>query len=146
MRSNAVCRSAASATNHCLTHILLTNLPDLLRFSNHNPSSTRVEKQRFKSYLTEKQRYNNSQKNISETNGLLKKSVFLHRQNDKRIGSSVWLEYMPVTHGVASSSLVRSAEKEEHSFLFFYCGNGCCRGEELFAPTTVGRDACASIL
>ena len=30
----------------------------------------------------------------------------------KRFGSSVWLEYMPVTHGVASSSLVRTAKKE----------------------------------
>ena len=26
-------------------------------------------------------------------------------------GSSVWLEYMPVTHGVASSSLVRTAKQ-----------------------------------
>ena len=29
----------------------------------------------------------------------------------KRCGSSAWLEYMPVTHGVASSSLVRTAKK-----------------------------------
>ena len=28
-------------------------------------------------------------------------------------GSSVWLEYMPVTHGVASSSLVRTAKQKE---------------------------------
>ena len=28
-------------------------------------------------------------------------------------GSSVWLEYMPVTHGVASSSLVRTAKRKE---------------------------------
>ena len=34
----------------------------------------------------------------------------------KRSGSSVWLEYMPVTHGVASSSLVRTAkQKKQHS-------------------------------
>ena len=30
----------------------------------------------------------------------------------KRFGSSVWLEYMPVTHGVASSSLVRTAKQK----------------------------------
>ena len=30
-------------------------------------------------------------------------------QTLKRCGSSAWLEYMPVTHGVASSSLVRTA-------------------------------------
>ena len=29
----------------------------------------------------------------------------------KRCGSSAWLEYMPVTHGVAGSSPVRTAEK-----------------------------------
>ena len=28
-------------------------------------------------------------------------------------GSSVWLEYMPVTHGVASSSLVRTAKQKK---------------------------------
>ena len=33
----------------------------------------------------------------------------------KRSGSSVWLEYMPVTHGVASSSLVRTAKHKEAS-------------------------------
>ena len=30
-------------------------------------------------------------------------------------GSSVWLEYMPVTHGVASSSLVRTAKLKKSS-------------------------------
>ena len=30
-------------------------------------------------------------------------------------GSSVWLEYMPVTHGVASSSLVRTAKQKRSS-------------------------------
>ena len=40
----------------------------------------------------------------------------------KRSGSSVWLEYMPVTHGVASSSLVRTAKRKEAlSIESFFC-------------------------
>ena len=40
----------------------------------------------------------------------------------KRFGSSVWLEYMPVTHGVASSSLVRTAKRKEAlSIESFFC-------------------------
>ena len=34
-------------------------------------------------------------------------------EGNRRSGSSVWLEYMPVTHGVASSSLVRTAKQEK---------------------------------
>ena len=41
--------------------------------------------------------------------------VFNSRENVKRSGSSVWLEYMPVTHGVASSSLVRTAKQQRSS-------------------------------
>ena len=37
----------------------------------------------------------------------------------KRCGSSAWLEYMPVTHGVAGSSPVRTA-KATFSGCFFY--------------------------
>ncbi len=37
----------------------------------------------------------------------------------KRFGSSVWLEYMPVTHGVASSSLVRTAGSSQENEGFF---------------------------
>ena len=32
-----------------------------------------------------------------------------HQMSSKRCGSSAWLEYMPVTHGVAGSSPVRTA-------------------------------------
>ena len=32
-----------------------------------------------------------------------------HQISSKRCGSSAWLEYMPVTHGVAGSSPVRTA-------------------------------------
>ncbi len=40
----------------------------------------------------------------------------------KRFGSSVWLEYMPVTHGVASSSLVRTAKQREAlRYESFFC-------------------------
>ncbi len=39
---------------------------------------------------------------------VLKKVVSLH---SKRCGSSAWLEYMPVTHGVAGSSPVRTAKR-----------------------------------
>ena len=50
-----------------------------------------------------------------------KKSVLLQSQSKRRSGSSVWLEYMPVTHGVASSSLVRTAkQKSSLSGLFYY--------------------------
>ena len=38
-------------------------------------------------------------------------AVFL--RSLKRSGSSAWLEYMPVTHGVAGSSPVRTARKKE---------------------------------
>ena len=38
---------------------------------------------------------------------------------NKRCGSSAWLEYMPVTHGVASSSLVRTAVERGMSNLDF---------------------------
>ncbi len=34
-----------------------------------------------------------------------------------RSGSSVWLEYMPVTHGVASSSLVQTAKQKKETLL-----------------------------
>ena len=37
--------------------------------------------------------------------------VTTQSRSPKRSGSSVWLEYMPVTHGVASSSLVRTAKQ-----------------------------------
>ena len=39
----------------------------------------------------------------------------------KRFGSSVWLEYMPVTHGVASSSLVRTAKQRSSQIESFFC-------------------------
>ena len=39
----------------------------------------------------------------------------------KRCGSSAWLEYMPVTHGVASSSLVRTAKKGGTAVPPFFC-------------------------
>ncbi len=48
-----------------------------------------------------------------------KKFVLLHplsrekTESNRRSGSSVWLEYMPVTHGVASSSLVRTAKQKK---------------------------------
>ena len=32
-----------------------------------------------------------------------------------------WLEYMPVTHGVASSSLVRTAKKQSKRVASFFC-------------------------
>ena len=56
----------------------------------------------------------------------------MRRQNDKRIGSSVWLEYMPVTHGVASSSLVRSAKEtsqviEKQTCEVFLCPKKCTK-------------------
>ncbi len=38
---------------------------------------------------------------------------FRAKESIKRSGSSVWLEYMPVTHGVASSSLVRTAKQRK---------------------------------
>ena len=44
----------------------------------------------------------------------------LQTQMNERSGSSVWLEYMPVTHGVASSSLVQTAEKGRKLSPFFY--------------------------
>ena len=40
------------------------------------------------------------------------KSCIFAPSNDERFGSSVWLEYVPVTHGVAGSSPVRTAKKE----------------------------------
>ena len=45
--------------------------------------------------------------------------LLLHHK--KRCGSSAWLEYMPVTHGVASSSLVRTAKKGRNIPPFFLC-------------------------
>ena len=39
--------------------------------------------------------------------------VPLQTQMRQWSGSSVWLEYMPVTHGVASSSLVQTAKQEK---------------------------------
>ena len=44
---------------------------------------------------------------LSREKASLKKTVWS--------GSSVWLEYMPVTHGVASSSLVRTAKHKKGS-------------------------------
>ena len=41
----------------------------------------------------------------------------------KRSGSSVWLEYMPVTHGVASSSLVRTAKQGSSLREGFFCAS-----------------------
>ena len=44
-------------------------------------------------------------------------------QTLKRCGSSAWLEYMPVTHGVASSSLVRTAVERGNEQLSLWA---CC--------------------
>ena len=38
----------------------------------------------------------------------------------KRCGSSAWLEYMPVTHGVAGSSPVRTAKSDWKQSLFCF--------------------------
>ncbi len=55
------------------------------------------------------------------------------RSKNSRSGSSVWLEYMPVTHGVAGSSPVQTAKllKRElflcpiisHAFIFIFSAN-----------------------
>ena len=42
----------------------------------------------------------------------IKKSCIFAPSNNEWFGSSVWLEYVPVTHGVAGSSPVRTAKKE----------------------------------
>ena len=48
-------------------------------------------------------------------------------QTLKRCGSSAWLEYMPVTHGVASSSLVRTAvERGNEQFSLRACCSFFC--------------------
>ncbi len=68
---------------------------------------------------------------ITQSDGLFLKKYFASLQNvrtfapafergsrsEKTVwsGSSVWLEYMPVTHGVASSSLVRTAKHKKGS-------------------------------
>ena len=45
-----------------------------------------------------------------------KKDVHLHPQiKIARCGSSAWLEYVPVTHGVAGSSPVRTADKNANN-------------------------------
>ncbi len=67
--------------------------------------------------------FSKRKKNLSVT----KKVVLLHphlRKRSftecKRFGSSVWLEYMPVTHGVASSSLVRTAKQRSSLLRAFF--------------------------
>ena len=42
----------------------------------------------------------------------IEKSCIFAPSNNEWFGSSVWLEYVPVTHGVAGSSPVRTAKKE----------------------------------
>ena len=58
-------------------------------------------------------------------------------------GSSVWLEYMPVTHGVASSSLVRTAKQKEGSLtqrtFFILTPKG-------FNPQTLTFNRCMGLL
>ena len=51
-------------------------------------------------------------KNIVSLHLLLREETL---EKTKWFGSSVWLEYMPVTHGVASSSLVRTAKKNNEN-------------------------------
>lgn len=45
----------------------------------------------------------------------------MQSQTNERFGSSVWLEYLPVTQGVASSSLVRTARQRLSDFDSLFC-------------------------
>ena len=54
-------------------------------------------------------------KNFKKSLHNQKKVVPLQSRKENWCGSSVWLEYRPVTPGVASSSLVRTAETELRS-------------------------------
>ena len=51
---------------------------------------------------------------------VLKKVVFLHPQTNGRFGSSVWLECLPVTQEVASSSLVRTAKQRPSAMTAYF--------------------------
>ena len=63
--------------------------------------------------------------------------LLLHHK--KRCGSSAWLEYMPVTHGVASSSLVRTAKKGRNIPPFFCAKQKKRRNDLWTVPPFVER-------
>ena len=47
----------------------------------------------------------------------IEKSCIFAPSNNEWFGSSVWLEYVPVTHGVAGSSPVRTAPREANQLI-----------------------------